>query len=57
MGPQRLFSAQRAWREEQQAGLQQWFRTKATAEQGGDPNKVIDGSWPLVPAPRVGGGQ
>ena len=55
MGPQQLFAAQKAWRAEQQAGLQEWFRTKATPEQGGDPNKVIDGSWPLVPAQRVGG--
>ena len=55
MGPQQLFAAQKAWRAEQQAGLQQWFRTKATAEQGGDPNKVIDGSWPQVPAQRDGG--
>ncbi|WP_225859148.1 exonuclease domain-containing protein [Streptomyces albicerus] len=55
MGPQQLFAAQKAWRAEQQAGLQEWFRTKATAEQGGDPNKVIDGSWPLIPAPREGG--
>ena len=55
MGPQQLFAAQKAWRAEQQAGLQQWFRTKATAEQGGDPAKVIDGSWPLVPAQRDGG--
>ncbi len=55
MGPQQLFTAQRAWRAEQQAGLQKWFRTKATAEQGGDPDKVIDGSWPLVPAQRDGG--
>lgn len=55
MGPQQLFSAQRAWRAEQQAGLQKWFRTKATAEQGGDPKKVIDGSWPLIPAQRTGG--
>ncbi|MGW3025819.1 exonuclease domain-containing protein [Streptomyces sp. NPDC001221] len=54
MGPQQLFAAQKAWRAEQQAGLQRWFRTKATAEQGGDPNKVIDGSWPLVPAQRGG---
>ena len=54
MGPQQLFAAQRAWRAEQQAGLQTWFRTKATAEQGGDPNKVIDGSWPLIPAQRGG---
>jgi DNA polymerase-3 subunit epsilon len=54
MGPQQLFAAQKAWRAEQQAGLQKWFRTKATAEQGGDPNKVIDGSWPLIPAQRGG---
>ncbi|NUO43699.1 MAG: DNA polymerase III subunit epsilon [Streptomyces sp.] len=53
--PAQLFAAQKAWRAEQQAGLQQWFRTKATAEQGGDPNKVIDGSWPLIPAQRDGG--
>lgn len=51
-GPAQLFAAQRAWRGEQQAGLQKWFRTKATAEQGGAPDKVIDGSWPLVPAQR-----
>lgn len=51
-GPEQLFAAQRAWRAEQQAGLQKWFRTKATPEQGGAPDKVIDGSWPLVPAQR-----
>lgn len=51
-GPPQLFAAQKAWRAEQQAGLQAWFRTKASPEQGGDPNKVIDGSWPLIPAPR-----
>ncbi|MCQ6250867.1 exonuclease domain-containing protein [Streptomyces malaysiensis] len=49
MGPAQLFAAQKAWRAEQQAGLQRWFRTKATPEQGGAPDKVIDGSWPLVP--------
>ncbi|GAA2946387.1 MULTISPECIES: exonuclease domain-containing protein [Streptomyces] len=54
MGPQQLFTAQRAWRAEQQAGLQRWFRTKATPEQGGAPDKVIDGSWPLIPGPRDG---
>jgi DNA polymerase-3 subunit epsilon len=54
MGPQQLFAAQKAWRAEQQAGLQEWFRTKATPDQGGDPNKVIDGSWPLIPAQRGG---
>lgn len=51
-GPRQLFAAQRAWRAEQQAGLQRWFRTKASPEQGGDPNKVIDGSWPLIPHQR-----
>ncbi|MFI0268612.1 exonuclease domain-containing protein [Streptomyces luteogriseus] len=55
MGPVQLFAAQKAWRAEQQAGLQEWFRTRATPEQGGDPNKVIDGSWPLIPAQRDGG--
>jgi DNA polymerase-3 subunit epsilon len=54
-GPLGLFSAQQKWRAEQQASLQKWFREKATAEQGGDPNKVIDGSWPLVPSQRDGG--
>ncbi|WP_037823051.1 exonuclease domain-containing protein [Streptomyces sp. NRRL B-24720] len=53
LGPQQLFAAQKAWRAEQQAGLQKWFRTKATPEQGGAPDKVIDGSWPLIiPAQR-----
>ncbi|MGW0131939.1 exonuclease domain-containing protein [Streptomyces sp. NPDC003299] len=56
MNPGELFTAQQKWRAEQQAGLQEWFRTKATPEQGGDPNKVIDGSWPLIPAPRGGEG-
>jgi DNA polymerase-3 subunit epsilon len=55
MGPAQLFAAQRAWRAEQQASLQEWFRTKASPEQGGDPNKVIDGSWPLIPAQQTGG--
>lgn len=50
--PQRLFAAQQRWRAEQQAGLQKWFRTKATPEEGGDPNKIIDGSWPLIPQQR-----
>ncbi|WP_098892240.1 exonuclease domain-containing protein [Streptomyces sp. or3] len=50
--PADLFAAQQKWRAEQQAGLQKWFRTKATPEQGGAPDKVIDGSWPLIPAQR-----
>ncbi|MCL7377429.1 exonuclease domain-containing protein [Streptomyces sp. 35G-GA-8] len=53
-GPAQLFAAQKAWRAEQQAGLQKWFRTKATPEQGGAPDKVIDGSWPLIPGQRGG---
>jgi DNA polymerase-3 subunit epsilon len=53
-GPEQLFSAQQKWRADQQASLQKWFRTKATAEQGGAPDKVIDGSWPLIPAQRGG---
>lgn len=47
--PASLFTQQKRWRADQQASLQHWFRTKATPEQGGDPNKVIDGSWPLIP--------
>lgn len=54
-GPGALFADQQRWRAEQQAGLQKWFRTKATAEQGGAPDKVIDGSWPLIPTQRTGG--
>lgn len=53
MGPEQLFAAQQRWRAAQQASLQEWFRKKATPEQGGDPNKVIDGSWPLIPAQRT----
>lgn len=53
--PEHLFSAQQKWRADQQASLQKWFRTKATPEEGGNPNKVIDGSWPLIPAQRNGG--
>lgn len=53
MGLAQLFAAQKAWRAEQQAGLQEYFRSLPT-ERGGDPNKVIDGSWPLIPAQRGG---
>lgn len=53
-GPEGLFQQQKFWRATQQAGLQRWFRTKATPEQGGDPNKVIDGSWPLIPHQKEG---
>lgn len=54
-GPEQLFFAQQKWRADQQASLQDWFRKKATPEQGGDPNKVIDGSWPLISAQQAGG--
>lgn len=47
--PGELFVEQQRWRMEQQAGLQTWFRTKASKEQGGDPDKVINGDWPLIP--------
>lgn len=52
LAPEQLFVAQKQWRAKQAAGTQWWFRTKATTEEGGDPNKVIDGSWPLIPAQR-----
>jgi len=48
--PAELFQMQQRWRADQQAGLQTWFRTKASMEQGGDRNKVINGDWPLIPA-------
>lgn len=44
-----LWMAQQKWAYEQAEGLEQWFRTKATAEQGGDPKKVILKSWPMHP--------
>lgn len=49
LSPTQLYELQQQWRKEQQAGLQEWFRTKATPEQGGHPEKVIDGNWPLIP--------
>jgi len=48
--PAELFQMQQRWRAEQQASLQTWFRTKASMEQGGDRNKIINGDWPLIPA-------
>ncbi|MFB6955523.1 exonuclease domain-containing protein [Streptomyces sp. NPDC056309] len=53
-GPAELFSAQQEWRAAQSADLQAYFRS-APPERGGDPNKIIDGSWPLIPAPRKEG--
>lgn len=45
--PQRLFLAQQAWREEQQAGLQAHFRKT-------DPGAYCAPEWPLIPAQRGG---
>jgi len=45
--PQRLFLAQQAWREEQQRGLQAYFRRT-------DPDAYCAPEWPLVPAQRGG---
>ena len=39
-----LYAAQQRWRAGQQAGLQDWFRTKPGRE-----NETVDGNWPLVP--------
>jgi len=45
---QELHDRQVVWAAEQAASLQEWFRS-APVERGGDPNAVIDGSWPLRP--------
>ncbi|MFD5814358.1 exonuclease domain-containing protein [Streptomyces sp. NPDC127038] len=45
--PQRLYLAQQAWREEQQAGLQAHFRKS-------DPSAYCAPEWPLIPAQRGG---
>lgn len=42
MGPQQLFAAQRAWRAEQQASLQEFLRQS-------DPSVVCAPEWPLLP--------
>ncbi|MFE2457557.1 exonuclease domain-containing protein [Streptomyces sp. NPDC059402] len=43
MGPVQLFAAQRAWRAEQQASLQEYLRKS-------DPEASCDLEWPLIPA-------
>jgi len=48
MGPQHLYAAQKAWRAEQQAGLQAHFRKT-------DPEAYCAPEWPLIPAQRDGG--
>lgn len=45
--PQRLYLAQQAWREEQQAGLQAHFRKR-------DPEAYFAPEWPLIPAQHGG---
>ncbi|MET7321475.1 exonuclease domain-containing protein [Streptomyces sp. NPDC005549] len=47
MGPVQLFAAQRAWRAEQQASLQEYLRKS-------DPEASCDLEWPLIPAQRGG---
>ncbi|MCG0066527.1 DNA polymerase III subunit epsilon [Streptomyces tricolor] len=48
MGPKQLYAAQKAWRAEQQAGLQEYLRrTKPTA--------ACDPAWPLIPRSRKEG--
>lgn len=48
MGAQQLYAAQKAWRAEQQAGLQSFLRKT-------DPEAYCAPEWPLVPAQRDGG--
>jgi DNA polymerase-3 subunit epsilon len=48
MGPKQLYAAQKAWRAEQQTGLQAFLRET-------DPSAYCAPDWPLVPAPRDGG--
>lgn len=47
MGPQQLFAAQRAWRAEQQASLQEFLRQSK-------PAAYCEPEWPLIPAQRGG---
>lgn len=48
MGAKQLYAAQRAWRAEQQAGLQAFLRKT-------EPAAYCAPEWPLVPAQRAGG--
>jgi DNA polymerase-3 subunit epsilon len=47
MGPQQLYAAQKAWRAEQQTGLQAFLRKS-------DPEAYCAPEWPLIPAQRGG---
>lgn len=50
MGPRQLFAAQKAWRAEQQAGLQEFLRQE-------NPRAVCAPEWPLLERPSRGEGQ
>jgi DNA polymerase-3 subunit epsilon len=50
MGPAELFKTQQAWAASQAESLQSYFRSEKAGD-AYDPNKVIDGSWPLKAAP------
>jgi DNA polymerase-3 subunit epsilon len=47
MGPQQLYAAQKAWRAEQQAGLQEYLRKS-------NPRAYCAPEWPLLSAPSRG---
>jgi DNA polymerase III subunit epsilon len=49
MNPPQLYAAQKAWRAEQQAGLQEFLRKS-------EPAAYCAPEWPLIPAPRGGEG-
>lgn len=48
LGAAGLYGAQVGWRAEQQAGLQEWFRSPKAGEKQ-DTEAVIDGAWPMRP--------
>lgn len=50
MGPAQLYAAQKAWRAEQQAGLQEFLRRE-------NPRAVCAPEWPLLAGPSRGEGQ
>ncbi|MFH8792255.1 exonuclease domain-containing protein [Streptomyces sp. NPDC017941] len=49
-----LHLRQQGWAAEQAASFQSWLREKAPPEKR-DATAVVDGRWPLIPAPREGG--
>lgn len=50
MGAEELHAAQTGWRAEWARGFQTWLREKAPADRR-DPNAVVCGAWPMIPAP------